>query len=493
MAKICLSLTAKTLAQDLEILKKYRNYIDLVELRVDCLDPDERLQIRGFPEMAGIPVILAIRRSSDGGQFVGMEGARITLLAKGLAYAEADRRLNFAYVDLEEDLDVPGLEEAARAFGTRIIRSWHSIDGIREDLVCKILKLRRIGDEIVKIAVTLRSLEEMVYIHKISKETRDVEKVFCITGEYELSAGVLSEFFGSQMFYTSHEAGHIDPKELTELYRFNEINKKTKIFAAAAYPFKNYQSVLFFNTVFRMEKTNAVFVPIPADSAKSLMNLAGEIGIAGISVDPPYKEEILQYLTHKSKEVASIGVCNVVVSGSQGWFGYNTDAPAFTDSLLGFMGKKDLWGKKLIIVGIGSIASAVAAEVYRLKGKALILSHTAAQARLLAEQYRFDWAAPEGYGMDLIRKYSGIIIQTKSLELENNDEDDPLEFYKFSGRELVMGFVSKNVRNNSLKRAEAAYCRILDGYEMLHRQVRYKYNHFMNREFPPSLISRVGF
>src|SRR5215469_11879574 len=132
MAKICLCLTGKTLAQNFEILDKHRRYVDLAELRVDCLEPDERFLIRRFPEMAGLPVILTIRRDIDGGSFIGGEGSRITILANALAYADPDRRRNFAYVDLEDDLDVPSLEEAARTYGTHIIRSWHNIDGVDE-------------------------------------------------------------------------------------------------------------------------------------------------------------------------------------------------------------------------------------------------------------------------------------------------------------------------------------------------------------------------
>ena len=49
MAKICLCLTGNTLAVNLDVLEKNRKYIDIAELRVDCLDPDERFHIRRFP------------------------------------------------------------------------------------------------------------------------------------------------------------------------------------------------------------------------------------------------------------------------------------------------------------------------------------------------------------------------------------------------------------------------------------------------------------
>ena len=65
--KICLCLTGSTLAEDLAILNKYHQWIDMAELRADYLSDDERLYIRRFPEMAGMPIILTIRRFIDGG------------------------------------------------------------------------------------------------------------------------------------------------------------------------------------------------------------------------------------------------------------------------------------------------------------------------------------------------------------------------------------------------------------------------------------------
>ena len=500
MAKICLCLTGKTLAQDIEILGKYRKYIDIAELRVDYLDPDERFFIRRFPEMAGLPVILTIRREVDGGRYTGGEGSRITLFANGLAYADADRRRNFAYVDLEEDLDVPSLEEAARTFGTRIIRSWHNMEGVDEDLAGKLRRMRRVGDELVKAAVMPHSLDEVAYVYRVAKETKDIDKILSCMGEYGVNTRILAEFMGSVMCYTSPTGesnmpqaapGQMDPKELAEFYHFHDITTKTKIFAVTGSPLKVTDSPRFFNTVFGIEHTDAVYVPIPADSVQSLLRLAEEIGISGISVTVPYKEAILPFLKFKSREVLSIGACNTVVAGPDGWQGYNTDAAGFSSSLLAFINKKDLRGRKLTIVGAGGAARAVASEVYRLKGKALIINRTPINAHSLAAPYHFAWAGLDSQGADLMYRYSDIIIQTTSVGMDPHPDGDPIEFYKFSGREIVMDLVYKPEKTRCLKRAEEAGCRVLYGSDMLHRQARFQYAYYMNKEFPPSLVSRV--
>lgn len=117
--KICLTLTGKTLAEDLAVLDRYRDYVDIAELRADFLDSDERLRVRDFPEMAGIPCILTLRRKIDGGCFIEGEAARTILFARALSFAAEDKRKNFQYVDFEEDFHIPSLQDAALAFGTK--------------------------------------------------------------------------------------------------------------------------------------------------------------------------------------------------------------------------------------------------------------------------------------------------------------------------------------------------------------------------------------
>ena len=500
MAKICLCLTGRTLARDLEVLEKYRKYTDIAELRADCLDPNERFNIRRFPVMAGLPVILTIRRVCDGGKYAGHEGARITLLSRGLAFAEADPRRNFAYVDLEEDLHVPGLEEAARAFGTRIIRSFHDFNGVDIDLASRLRSLRWVGDEIVKAAVMPQSLNDVRLVYKAATETADVEKILLCMGDYGVNTRILAEHLGSHLTYTTVQgeegiplasSGQLDPRELIELYRFRDISKKTKIFAVTGFPLKVSASPKFFNTVFGIENEDAVYVPIPSDKIESLMRLGEEIGITGVSITVPHKEHVLPFLAEKSGMVKSIGACNTIVAGPKGWSGHNTDAPGFSDSLLKFSGLRDLRGKKISIIGAGGVARSVAAEVHRLRGKAIILNRTVMRAREIALQYQFAWGGLDIRGIKLMEKFTDIIIQTTPVGMDPDINGDPLQFYDFTGKELVVDLIYKPAKTRCLARAEAEGCKTLNGYDMLLRQARYQYKYFMEKEFPVSLVNRV--
>ncbi|MDR0442998.1 MAG: type I 3-dehydroquinate dehydratase [Treponema sp.] len=499
MAKICLCLTGKTIKRNMEILSKYRMFTDIAELRVDCLDPDERLQIRSFPELAGLPVILTIRRDTDGGFFTGGEGARIKLLANGLAYAKADSRLNFAYVDLEEDIDVPSLEEAARTFGTRIIRSYHNLNGTIDNIPAKIQSLRHVGDEIAKVAVAVKTTNDVLQIYRAAKTCAGQEKILIGMGHYGSYTRILAERFGSFLSYsyasseseTPAAAGQLDVRELAELYRFRKITKKTKVYGIAGNPLKATVSPWFFNTVFSQEDTDAVYVPFPADSVADLLELAEDMKVQGLSVTAPYKEDVIPFLIKCSVPVQSIGVCNTMIRTKDGWFGDNTDAEGFSGSLLKFLDKKNLKWQKAAIIGAGGAARSVAAEIHRLGGKAVVLNRTIHNARNVASQYGFRWGGLDNHGIEMIRKYSDIIIQTTSAGMEGSDASDPLEIYNFSGKEAVMDLIYKPEMTPFLERAAAAGCRTSNGYDMVIRQACLQYSCFMGKEIPHQLIPRI--
>ncbi|MDR1929247.1 MAG: shikimate dehydrogenase [Treponema sp.] len=499
MAKICLCLTGETLAGNLEVLDKYRKYVDVAELRVDFLDPDERFFIRSFPEQAGLPVILTIRRTIDGGRFNNGEGSRVTLLSRGLAFAEEDRRKNFAYVDLEEDLDVPGLEEAARTFGTRIIRSFHDLKGVN-NITERIRSLRRVGDEIVKAAVMPQSLEDVQKVYRAAKENGDMEKILLCMGPFGYSTRILADYMGSYLSYTtprgenmpSAAPGQMDPRELVELYRFREINARTKIVGIVGFPLKTTYSPLIFNTVFSHEKIDAVYVPFPASRLEHFLSLAEELKAAGVSVTIPYKEAVIPYLGSSSETVKAVGACNTIVFDGTAWNGYNTDTYGFSESLLTFIGRRHLRGLKITVLGAGGAARAAAAEIYRLKGNCLILNRSAPRARELALPYQFKWGGLDAQGLDIMEKYSDIIVQTTPVGTFPNVDDDPLESYHFKGREMVMDMIYNPEKTAFLRRAEAAGCAVLNGFDMLIRQAKHQFQFFFRRDFPDQLIPRLN-
>ena len=500
MAKICLCLTAKTLGRNLQILERYRKHVDLVELRVDCLDPDERLFIRRFPEQANVPVILTIRRDIDGGYYVSGEGARVNLMAKGLAYADMDKRKNFAYIDLEEDLRVPSLEEAARTFGTRIIRSYHNIKGDEDNLSAKIRSMLNNGDEIIKVGITANSTWDVLNILRAGKELKGRDKIFIAIGHYGIYSRILAEQFGSFLSYTSPSAendavhgapGQFDAEVMDRLYRFRKITAATKIYGETGFPLKFADNTKFFNTTFEVENIDAVYVPFPADSIAACVELVKELGVQGLSVTVPYTESIIPFLDEQAPEVEKIGACNTLSRCPQGWLGTNSDSKAFSDSLLAFLGRQHLKRVRVTVIGAGGAARAAAYELHRLGAKALILNRSVHKARTLALPYKFEWGSLDSQDIERMYSYRDIIIQATPAGMEGSGLGDPVERYNFSGKEKVMDLVHRPEMTPFLRRAVDAGCQAQNGYDMFIREAKYQYAQFVDRDFPEHLLPKL--
>ena len=483
-SKICLCLTGKTIQEDLDLIETYRNYIDIVELRVDYLLPDERLLIRKFPELAGIPCILTIRRKNDGGFFDGAEVSRTTLFARALAYAEKDSRKNFAYIDMESDYHVSSLQDAALAFGTKIIRSYHNMTGMVSNIADMMQKMRTTGFEIPKIACMPQSLSDVTQMFKQAKTITDFEHVIIAMGPLGQATRILANKMNSCITYTSpkkensflSEIGQIDPITLNEIYNFRNIDDKTTLYGITGYPLNATASPELHNSGYKKHGMNSLYIPVRAKKIEEALEFAEELGIKGMSVTVPHKEEVLPHLTTISESVGDIGASNTIIRHGEDWLGYNTDAEGFQRSLLEFLGVKNLKHQKVAIIGAGGAARAIAYVIKKLKGKACIFNRTVPKAKSLAQEYGFAYAPLSIESLPKLEMYSSLIIQTTSMglavgEREISDEkNDPLYFYNFKGYENVYDVIYHPQVTPILNRAQMAGCKTANGFDMLKYQ-----------------------
>ena len=491
--RICLCLTGSTLAEDLAILNKYRQWIDMAELRADYLSDDERLYIRRFPEMAGMPIILTIRRFIDGGTYRGGEAARTALMARGLAFASQNAQKNFAYIDLEEDLDVPSIQDAALAFGTRVIRSFHNMRSSVENLPAKMAAIRKTGFEIPKVACMPQHLSELSKLFK-EAASLDYEHIVCTMGAYSIPSRILAERTGSFLTYCSPPStdsslaklGHVDPVGLNKTYNFRSIDDKTKLFGITGYPLAHTSSPEIHNAGYRKHGMNAVYIPIKSETIDEALEFAETIGMRGLSVTVPHKERVLPLLQSVSEKAAKVGACNTVVRKENGWAGYNTDIEGLKKALLEFIGTKSLHHKKVAIIGAGGAAKAAAYVVWELKGKGCVFNRTLASARSLAEKYGFAYSGLSMNDQKKLEEYSHLIIQTTPVGMGAKAEDegaDPIEFYGFGGTEQVYDIIYYPEKTPLLCRAEKAGCRIQNGYSMLIYQAEKQFELFTGEKY----------
>ncbi len=493
---ICLTLTGKTLQEDFETLEKYRTYVDVAELRADFLEDDEKHLIKKFPEMARMPCILTIRRKIDGGMFMEGEANRSVLFARALSFVDEDKSKNFAYVDFEDDFHVSSLQDAALAYGLRIIRSLHSMDAPVLNLAERLEKLRDSEFEIPKIAFMPRTLEDVRNVFEEAKKIKDSNHILLAMGPLGTPTRILSAKLKNFLTFTSAKEslgnlptlGHLDPVTLCETYHFRSINEETSIYGITGWPLVKTSSPELHNGGYEKHKMNSVYIPMRSESFSDALNFARTVGVKGMSVTIPHKEAVLSQSVNVDSRVRTIGACNTLVKDEDGeWCGYNTDVSGFTRSLLEFTGTKNLSHLKVAIIGAGGAAKAVSYAVRELKGKACVFNRTLPKARILAEQYGFKYAALTEDNVGLLKKYSDLIVQTTSVGMNSTDKpsekNDPIFFYEFTGHEMLFDLVYVPSVTPVMSRASKAGCRFCNGYEMLRYQGYEQFELFTGKEY----------
>ena len=495
--KICLCLTGKTIAEDIGILDRYRSIVDYVELRADCLDPSERFYIRSFPEKAGLPCILTIRRRQDGGKFDDGEGVRLVLFAKALSFPKANANANYAFVDLEHDFRAPVVEEACRTFGTRIIRTLISRTGLPENLDTSYDTLTQEEDEIPRLVVYPQSSAEFIRFLEWSLKREKREQILIANGAYGLASHLLSWRIGSPWTYASPpqrametaDPWHFDPSYLVNIYNFDRIDAYTAIyFLIGQLSITQSLSPYLHNTAFRKMNKNALLVPTPVDSFSDGLKILELLGGKGAAITVPFKEDVLPFLSFQSTDVHRIGACNTLVWRNSTWAGYNTDADGFERSLMEFMGKQDISGCRATIIGAGGAAKSIALALFRKGARVLIVNRTYSAGRDLARKYNFSYAHLDDRAAEQISEYSDLIVQATSVGMKG--EFDPISFYEFKGSEMVFDLIYHPPKTSLLKRAEAAGCRTTNGFKMLCYQAAGQYMLWMN-EPPPEIYARL--
>ncbi len=468
--RICLTLTGATLEEGLAQLRSQRYFSDIVELRLDLLDEDNRARAAEFPAMAGIPVILTFRRRRDGGAYDGDEETR----------AEVFRSLlrpgcGFAYVDFEDDFRRDDLAVAARAAGVQIIRSLHDFDGPVPNVAARCRALRGDTDDIPKIAFKPRCLADVSRLFAETADFTDIPHILCAMGPMGVATRALAVRTHSLLTYASvgglEGIGHVSPHDLVRTYRIRTVTQEATLYGVTGWPLAFTRSPELNNAAFAAADEDAVMVPFPAETAADAVAFMKAMGMRGLAVTYPHKQTIMPLMDALAPSAAAIGAVNTVVSEGDRLVGHNTDAAGFAEALKTFLGIDSIAGRKVAVVGAGGAARAVAYALRQEGASACVFNRTVAKAKALADEFGFASAPLGPESADVLAEYADIVVQCASPG-RDIARFDPLSFYEFTGRESVYDLVYEPDVTPTMARARAAGCRAENGLSMLAAQAR---------------------
>lgn len=232
---------------------------------------------------------------------------------------------------------------------------------------------------------------------------------------------------------------------------------ENRLFGLIGHPLDHSFSAAYFSEKFKSENLNCSYENYDVNTLEDLKSVLLNRNIQGLNITIPYKESILPYLDQIDDEARSIGAVNVIKFENNGLYGYNTDYPAFRESLLNFLN-----GEKcsVLVLGSGGASKAVTFALQKLNIPFKIVSRSKGIGHLTYEELNED-----------ILMSNLLIINASPLGSYpqiNTFPDIPYSF--LTDKHFLFDLVYNPEKSLFLSKGAEKGSKIKNGYEMLLKQ-----------------------
>ena len=159
------------------------------------------------------------------------------------------------------------------------------------------------------------------------------------------------------------------------------VSAATRVVGVMGYPVAHSLSPRLHNTAFAHLGIDWVSVGFPVPPGQAAMALAGAraLGLCGLSVTMPHKEDVAAAVGSTTETASRLGAVNCVADDGGSWLGDNTDGAGLLAALarVGFTAE----GARCLVVGAGGAARAVIAALGDAGAtEVVVVNRTAARA-----------------------------------------------------------------------------------------------------------------
>lgn len=478
---ICVPIVATTNDRARADMKKAAALADLIELRLDYLEepPDLETLLENRP----LPVIVTNRPVREGGLWEGDETGRVALLREAVS-------LGAEYIDIEHDA-VGRLRES---LGSRVIISYHNWGETPENLHEIARMLVGAGGNIIKIATLAKSACDNFRLCQLAGTT-GVPTIVVGMGRCGVASRIIGRKFGSYLTFgalsreLASAPGQLTAAELAYVYNYRSINRETAVYGVVGMPIGHSLSPRIHNAAFKALSINAVYVPFEVDDFDAFARGCKCLESVGFSVTIPHKEAAFRLASKMDPFSESLGAINTLRLDADGWHGTNTDSAAALDALTHAMPEGEgLAGKRVLLLGAGGAARAMACGFAAEKARVTIANRTHERAVKLAEEIGCDvvrWEERTGVDYD-------VLANSTSLGMYPAIETTPFPGEALRPGKIVFDAVYNPRLTRLIEEAQAQDCTVVDGLEMFVRQAAAQFAFWFDRDAPLDVMRKAA-
>jgi shikimate dehydrogenase len=276
-----------------------------------------------------------------------------------------------------------------------------------------------------------------------------------------------------------------------------EISGKTKLCCVIGDPVEHSLSPVMHNAAFKELNLDFVYVAFTVRKNELRNAIAGarSLQVHGLNVTMPHKTAIMKHLDEIDSTATFIGAINTVLNADGKLVGYVTDGVGAIKALK--ESRVSLEGKKLLLLGAGGAAKAIAFHVAQEVEELRILNRTAQKAKELVEALnkKFD------------KKVSGNTLSSETIKKELEDTDilvnaTSVGMHPNVNRSLVdstwlrpdlcvMDIIYNPLETKLAKDAKSVGAKVVSGIEMLVYQGAASFEIWTNHTAPVKVMKEA--
>jgi 3-dehydroquinate dehydratase/shikimate dehydrogenase len=491
LGKLCIAVQGATPAELISRVDAALKDSPFIEFRLDAL-PKPAAVLPDVKALIGrrrdITAIATCRRKPFGGKFTGSLNAELEILQKA---AETGCQIVDLEVDSAEQCTKSQLAKfraAVRAAGAALLISSHDFTRTRrpEGLNQTAQRIAGFEPDFVKVVTTARTLaDNLSVLQMIEDQSLNAHIVGIAMGEEGLISRILSPRAGAAFTFASSvdgaetAAGQIPARTLLDIYRLDQLDQATRIFAVAGNPIAHSLSPLMHSTAFRRENVNAVMLPLKVRTLDDLLTIVRDLPLDGVAVTMPLKQEVLPHLANMDPLTGRIGACNTLRTGADGkLYGFNTDVAGIVRPLERRM---RLNGARILVLGAGGAARAAVFGLVEQGAEVYIVNRTHQKAVALARK-----AKAHVLKQNVLSKQRfDAIINTTPCGMTGIKQQLPLKESELNAS-LVFDLVYTPLETPLLKLAKSRGLAVISGLEMFVQQGARQFEIWTGKPAPES-------
>lgn len=269
-----------------------------------------------------------------------------------------------------------------------------------------------------------------------------------------------------------------------------KINGETKLIGFFGSTYRTSKMYAIYNAAMEALGLNCLYVPFVVKDLRKAVEGMRHLGIAAAGVTIPYKISIIPFLDELDAESKMVGAVAVVVNRDGRLIGGTTDGQG---ALKALQEKTAVAEKKVVLIGAGGAARAIAFSLQQAGGKVTVLNR--AEEIEMAKDLAKDLGCPWG---DFSRlepsvREADIVIHTTPVGMVNT----PLLGKSLVPPELlrpdmtVMDIITNPRKTRLLQDAEDCGCQVVYGDRMLLWQAVFKFKLYTGVEPPVEVMAQA--